>query len=442
MYKFSKYTREYIMDDIHIFYNMISDSIILVTPEIFNIIANNITNLHKIENIHPDLFARLLQSKSIIKTGSSASDDIVQIWKDEDNNPTQVKITIIPTLQCNLRCWYCYENHNTTAAISNDTINSIKQFIELTAMRPSIRKIIVDFFGGEPLLYFDTCVKPIVSFAEKICKIYSKSLGIAFTTNGVLLTNEKCDFLYNINATTSFQITLDGNEESHNAVRFLKGGIGTYRIIMQNIAYAVSKKLQVSIRFNYTHKNHVSYKSTIDELLKCFGPELDKNLIDFSFHKVWQEQDTAEIESSMSSHRDAVAKDGFTYNIPIGLGSPSRCYADNPNDVVFNYNGDVYKCTARDFTSEQSEGKLQENGTILWNDRNVLRKKIMYGPKYCHDCTIFPICHGGCTQKKMEHPEHSSSCYFEYTDDQKEYIVKNRVIELLRQYVNISNYNY
>lgn len=436
MYRFSKYAREYTIDDIHVFYSMATDSIVTVSAEIFNIIAHHTNDLREIGRIHPDLFDRLRQAKILIKTEVvDEATEIIKNWKNHDANPEHLKITIIPTLQCNLRCWYCYENHDTTLKISKDTIQAIKLYIEHAAQRESIKKIIVDFFGGEPLLCFDTCVKPIVLFAEQICNKYSKSLGIAFTTNGVLLTTDKCDFLAGINATTSFQITLDGDEKEHNGVRFLKGGMGTYNTIINNILYSISKKHQVTIRFNYTHKNHSSYKQTIEELLNKFGDNVDKSLIDFSFHKVWQEKDSTDIESSMSSHRHSVAEEGYDYNIPINSGSLSRCYADNPNDVVINHDGLVYKCTARDFTPEQAEGVLKPDGTIKWNNRHLLRREIMYGTEHCQKCNIFPICHGGCSQNRLEHSHDSDNCFYNYTEEQKEFLVRNRAVELLQQYL-------
>lgn len=435
MYKFSKFTREYVMEDIHVFYNMVTDSIVTVTPDAFDIIANNYNNIDNIRDIHPDLFDIMLTSNCLVKESvKTEANEIVKCWEHEDSVPEHIKITIIPTIQCNLRCWYCYENHDTTEVISSSRIASIMKYIERTAQLNSVKKIIIDFFGGEPLLCFDNCIKPIVLYAEKVCQKYSKGLGIAFTTNGVLLTEDKCDFLSGINALTSFQITFDGDESSHNAVRFLKGGIGTYRTIIHNVLYGISKKLHFTIRFNYTHKNHSSYQSTIDELLNNIS-NTDKQLIDFSFHKVWQEQETSEIESSMSTHRQTVGKKGYNYNIPVNWGSVTRCYADNPNDIVINHNGNIYKCTARDFTPERAEGVLKSDGTILWNKNSILRRQLMYGSEYCKNCKIFPICHGGCSQNKLERLPETNSCIFNYTENQKELLVKNRVIELLQQYL-------
>lgn len=138
----------------------------------------------------------------------------------------------------------------------------------------------------------------------------------------------------------------------------------------------------------------------------------------------------------MALHRESVGKEGYAYNIPIRWGSSSRCYADNPNDVVINHNGDIYKCTARDFTKERVEGKLQGNGNIQWNNRNLSRYDLMYGTSFCQRCKIFPICRGGCSQNRLESSGEPTSCFYNYTEEQKEDIVRSRVIELLKQHIS------
>lgn len=78
------------------------------------------------------------------------------------------------------------------------------------------------------------------------------------------------------------------------------------------------------------------------------------------------------------------------------------CYADNMNNVVVNYNGDLYKCTAREFDPATREGILHEDGCTEWNERYYNRMKIKYASHACRECNIMPICNGGCSQNKLE----------------------------------------
>ena len=64
------------------------------------------------------------------------------------------RLTIIPTLDCNLKCWYCYENH-IKSKMADDVVSRIELFVDKLCSQRKIRILHIDWFGGEPLLYFD-----------------------------------------------------------------------------------------------------------------------------------------------------------------------------------------------------------------------------------------------------------------------------------------------
>lgn len=158
--------------------------------------------------------------------------------------------------------------------------------------------------------------------------------------------------------------------------------------------------------------------------------ESSRKRIEFSFHKVWQEDSSPEMDDSIRLSHKQYLDEGFDATINEGI-SAQRCYADSACNIVINHDGLIYKCTARDFTSENAEGQLLENGTISWNEKRILREQIKFGSKTCHDCPIFPICHNGCSQDKLEQPINTTSCPRGYEDNQKETIAKNHATSLL-----------
>lgn len=106
-------------------------------------------------------------------------------------------------------------------------------------------------------------------------------------------------------------------------------------------------------------------------------------------------------------------------------------YADSPRHAVINYNGDVFKCTARDFATESREGRLNNEGRIEWNEKFFQRMAIKYSNEACRNCVILPICNGSCTQNKIE-AGLKNTCFLSMTEDAKQDYLKARVNEIIK----------
>ena len=103
-----------------------------------------------------------------------------------------------------------------------------------------------------------------------------------------------------------------------------------------------------------------------------------------------------------------------------------NCYADNYNQAIINYDGNVYKCTARDFSSEQPSGKLNSLGLIEWNAPLLLDRLALDIPQKCKDCLLLPSCTGICSQKKVEAKDNEQiPCPFEDLISKEDVILLN-----------------
>ena len=101
---------------------------------------------------------------------------------------------------------------------------------------------------------------------------------------------------------------------------------------------------------------------------------------------------------------------------------------------IVNYNGDLYKCSARDFTKENREGILTSDGDLEWNEKRALRERIKYGNSACMACRIYPLCHGGCSQGKLDQ-QGVNGCIKHYTELNKVKIIRDRLEFLLEHFV-------
>ncbi|MBR0277519.1 MAG: PqqD family peptide modification chaperone, partial [Clostridia bacterium] len=96
---------------------------------------------------------------------------------------------------CNLNCSYCFAGqgkYSGDRAVMSLEVGkrAIDFLIENSGDRKNLE---VDFFGGEPLMNFET-VKEIVKYARSIEKKHGKNFRFTLTTNGVLLDDEVTDF--------------------------------------------------------------------------------------------------------------------------------------------------------------------------------------------------------------------------------------------------------
>ena len=132
---------------------------------------------------------------------------------------------------CNLRCSYCFASTGDFGGerklmTSETGKKAIDYLLKYSGDRHNLE---MDFFGGEPLMAFDV-VKEVVDYARSKEKEYNKNFRFTITTNGMLLTDDKIDYInkemYNV------VLSLDGRKEVNDRMRFCVNGSGSYDIIL------------------------------------------------------------------------------------------------------------------------------------------------------------------------------------------------------------------
>lgn len=355
---------------------------------------------------HPNFYQQLKESGAIIDDSLDEVGKMISIGKNVNEDLSQYRLIINPTMNCNFRCWYCYETHLPNTKMTNETIDRVRKLILLIiAKNKDLTHFSLSFFGGEPLLYYKDTVAPIIDFLREECSSKELTYTIHFTTNGFLVNNRVIEHLTTKRDHKSFQITLDGHREKHNKVRFSSTGTGSYDRIVANIKKLLAVKINVGLRINYTMENATSIKEILTDLNDI--PNKDRNYLEIDFQKVWQDdriraQNEYLLDESLTAFKKEFPYVSDRYNNVNGLKSP--CYADFINESIINYNGDVFKCTARDFKSFNRCGQLSENGEIIWDDIFYMKKlqKVRFEKKICRQCRIFPLCGGGCSQRAIE----------------------------------------
>lgn len=168
------------------------------------------------------------------------------------------------TQDCNLRCKYCsYNGHYKSKRMhlnkkmpyetAKRAIDFFLNHVSTSIYRTSREPIVISFYGGEPLLEYDT-LQRICRYAKEKNQKSSLSISFLMPTNGLSLTPEIVDQLVKFDF--MIEISLDGPEEEHDRFRISVGGSGTHNRIMKNISY-------IKNTYPEFYKNKVKFMLTL-----------------------------------------------------------------------------------------------------------------------------------------------------------------------------------
>ena len=364
-----------------------------------DLFENNINNINNIKKINIEFYTILKKNGFIVDNDFDEKKYILIKRTQQKFSTNNYLIIINPTLNCNLNCWYCYENHIENSEISDETICNFKKHLIVKYKKEPFSSLNLSFFGGEPLLKTKK-VLDLISYSKKFCSEKNVFFEIGFTTNGTVISD---DFLNSIkNIKTSFQITFDGDKEKHDKTRFFKKtDIGSFDKITLNIKKIqdIIKKHHIIIRINYDKET----LKNIDELINSLS-FIDKNKTTVNLQKVWQVEekiDSDEFINVINKFLD----NGFIVDYSNLSRKNQTCYADIYNTLLINYNGNIYKCTSKDFVKKYVEGNLLKNGQIKWINKNFINRLSSELPSICKDCNLLPSCSGFCSQQLLENKE-------------------------------------
>ncbi|MDE6392004.1 MAG: radical SAM protein [Muribaculaceae bacterium] len=349
------------------------------------IIDNPDTN----RKIYGAFISRMMSQGFIIDDAVNEA-DVIRRKFESKRVGHQYYLMVLPTYQCNLRCWYCTQNHE-NLFMDDLTFEKIKSLVKRKLDNDKIKDFHLAWFGGEPLLAYDKLLELTV-FARDLTKELGKSFSSSITTNGTLLNPERIESLREAGI-GHYQITLDGDRKMHNSIKEL-GRISAYDRTLDNINL-IARHTSVSLRFNYT-KDNLRPGMIFRDLENKLNPEVRKNIA-FTIFKVWQE------DTSLSDSKDVdeLFRKGVASGMYSTLYTSGVCYADYEHfDCIFPQ-GYVGKCD--NHSPEEAPGVLQDDGTIVWReDMSEYYSPGLFSEKQkeCNSCRYLPLCFGPCVSKR------------------------------------------
>lgn len=314
-------------------------------------------------------------------------------------NSSDMALTILPTRGCNFGCIYCYEQDRPNVLMNEQTEKAIVKFV---CSNSNLKRLSVVWYGGEPLLNFDSMVRLTKMFKQLNIEYSAKTVS-----NGYLLTKEKADLMKDL-AIRNIQITFDGSEEIHNQRRFLLGGQPTYRKIMDNLKYllSINKEITIDIRTNIDRRNKDDYnkfyqdfKSEINDKRVTMYPGFVSDLLS-------SECVSPEFNISEGGYKAQFILDIFDkYGIEIKSFLPKyrrhSCVASKYFAFVIGPEGELYKCWRMVGNQKEAIGNVNDGSFDM-----VKFSKYLIGADYtldskCLQCEFITLCGGGCPLVRM-----------------------------------------
>ncbi len=323
------------------------------------------------------------------------------IYSKEMHESDVFDLTILPTLDCNVRCWYCFENKNVGSRITPSVKGNILLFIQnIIKDRPYIKEISIDLFGGEPLLHYEEDLDDFLHQIKNVVEGLGKKATFLFITNGLRLTEEVMDRIKDLSP--QFQISIDGYKERHDKIKVLSkhADISTYDLVIHNLKNVCKcDHVHVILRLNYDEQTLKNVGKILSDI-----KDIDRSKISIHFERVWQtKKHIAITNDALIDAWKLFVSHGFQVTYLKFFHTPSSCMSSKQDQVAISYDGKIFKCTGCDFARTEEDGNLMSNGNIAWKG-NKAEERIQiqtYNHPECLQCKLLPLCWGPCCQKHL-----------------------------------------
>lgn len=401
--KFSKFNVFFEHENKKYVSNTYSKAVIALDDIHYDIIKNK--SIERLREIEEDL-------DCLSEQGILVKEDIDEIgllryaYEQSKYSPEDMEFVIAPTMQCNFKCNYCFEEHH-SGKMSEEVQGKILNFFEEKVSKYDCKRVFFVWFGGEPLLcpeIVENMTKQFISLCDK----YNVKIYMNLITNGYLLNEAMIDRLEKAGI-EHIQITLDGTKEIHDQRRMLKNGQGTFDTIFKNLLFFKNSTITVAVRVNIDSHNMDAY----DTVVKLVSELENPNIVCHPAIVVpTDNQETCQRNSCLSRcdmnnyYVGAVADYYLKRRNSILKSVTNNCGAEHYFSYVIDEKGFIYKCWNSIGYEELAlcsvDDEIHKNPSIVsryWG-------RDPFTEEECKDCAYLPICAGGCIEQRMQKGQH------------------------------------
>ncbi len=389
-----------------IFFNGISEYFFEIPKDKADVYAEIIQN----PSLYSDSFTpfiKRMKDNGFILEDNEGEEELLEQKYQKMRSEGLYQIMILPTYQCNLRCWYCVQDHQ-DLWMSDETVQKIKELLRQKINDKDIKAVRLSWFGGEPLLGYDIIID-ITTFVKQLTREANKPLTCDITTNATLLDRNRIYALHEAGV-THYQITIDGDKATHDSIKVLPNE-SAYDKTLENINI-ITETTSCTLRFNYTHEN-LKPESIVEDIKSRIKPE-NRDNVKFMLYKVWQEPQHLINDNDVNHIIDLSNNIGIKHQLP----TCSLCYADFKNFICIFPNGKVEKCDNE--SPIAAKGDIV-NGDIVWKGDISAHTPAFKNPSFpCRKCKYVPICWGPCVAKRSRMLKKFGKGKCQYKDKEEE----------------------
>ena len=314
--------------------------------------------------------------------------------------------TILPTLACNARCVYCYEEGMKPVTMTPEIVEQTVQFILRTKAEG---KIEIGWFGGEPLLG--------EGIIDRICEKLREN-GVEYSsgmiTNGSLLTESVADKMAGLWKVNNVQISMDGAEPDYIARKRYWAYRDTYQTVMQAVNLLTERNISVSVRCNVDENNFDGVPQFLSDLSAAIPNKEKVHVYLAPLNAVRMGDYGLAMWRRVLDTEPLIREAGFSNIQYNGRGIGIRihhCMADM-GSVVITPDGGLYPC--EHCPSESRFGNVVDGVTDEFNKRDFCctdrTREMCRKCPFIPDCTSFsscPVQDTHCREKRMMQYEHN-----------------------------------
>lgn len=244
-----------------------------------------------------------------------------------------------------------------------ELVQGVKRLIEKRVQ--GIQQFEISWFGGEPLLAKDI-VFDVQEFVQSIAGDLEFSANM--TTNGFALDGTLARSLCERGVRT-YQISLDGSREFHDASRVGKGGFPTFDKIMGNLLALreLEADFKVILRLHYHPGNVAGVKQLVQQLVCDFGADERFKIHLKSVNNLGGPGSTFVVFDQRARERLKQDLEALIPNLAMlhsGGGQDYVCYAARLNSLAIRADGRISKCTVALSDPKNTVGQLDSSGRV------------------------------------------------------------------------------